>query len=333
MLTEEELKKLREQTANLEEQVGLERRFDDANNQRIVNEQMRSVNREQARNDAWHEANMRARRRRLESRAEIAMADPGRFSPFERNALIEWRKRNEPDALRQHELNMLQQQGANELAVAEQKRFGMAEQGRDAAKIAAEAKLDENKRRFGQLNDDGTYVPGSDVHAAQASGLSRAEVEMLKGQNRIAVAEANNATKREIAAGNNEARKDIANGKNASAENIASKKNETWKETTQMKTDAAAERNAQRTAAKEQSDFDTWHARVLSFGSQMLTPEELARFKQMTPEEQKEFWRKKTGRATQQDGETKVKGYRYTPDRKQRKPVYEDGSEGPVENV
>ena len=144
MLTEEELKKLREQTANLEEQVGLERRFDDANNQRIVNEQMRSVNREQARNDAWHEANMRARRRRLESRAEIAMADPGRFSPFERNALINWRNRDEPERLREHEIAMLQQQGKNELAVAEQKRFGMKEQGSDAAKIAAEAKVDEN---------------------------------------------------------------------------------------------------------------------------------------------------------------------------------------------
>jgi len=296
MLTEEELKKLREQTANLEEQVGLERRFDDANNQRIVNEQMRSVNREQARNDAWHEANMRARRRRLESRAEIAMADPGRFSPFERNALIEWRKRNEPDALRQHELNMLQQQGKNELAVAEQKRFGMAEQGRDAARIAADAKIDENKRRFGQLNDDGTYVPGSDVHAAQASGLSKAEVEMLKGNNKLAIAEANNATKRDIAAENNATKVDIANNKNASAESIANNKNETWKETTQMKTEAAAGRNAQRTAASEQREFDSWTARVSSLGSQILTPEELKQFKLMSPDEQKSFWRKKTGR-------------------------------------
>ena len=296
MLTEEELKKLREQTANLEEQVGLERRFDDANNQRIVNEQMRSVNREQARNDAWHEANMRARRRRLESRAEIAMADPGRFSPFERNALIEWRKRNEPDALRQHELNMLQQQGKNELAVAEQKRFGMAEQGRDAARIAADAKIDENKRRFGQLNDDGTYVPGSDVHAAQASGLSKAEVEMLKGNNKLAIAEANNATKRDIAAENNATKVDIANNKNASAESIANNKNETWKETTQMRTEAAAGRNAQRTAASEQREFDSWTARVSSLGSQILTPEELKQFKLMSPDEQKSFWRKKTGR-------------------------------------
>ena len=210
MLTEEELKKLREQTANLEEQVGLERRFDDANNQRIVNEQMRSVNREQARNDAWHEANMRARRRRLESRAEIAMADPGRFSPFERNALIEWRKRNEPDALRQHELNMLQQQGKNELAVAEQKRFGMREQGRDAAewgfkgeevkgeyglkqhevdaaaktnialteagasRYAADRGAEASKSQHGYFDEKGVYHPGSNVVAAEAQARAAA---------------------------------------------------------------------------------------------------------------------------------------------------------------
>jgi len=289
MLTEEEVKKL-------EEQAALERRFDDANNQRNVNEQMRGVRREQAQNDAWNEANARARARRLDARADIALADPGRFSPFERKALIDWRNRNEPNALRQHELNMLQQQGKNELAVAEQKRFGMAEQGRDAARIAAEAKLDENKRRFGQLNDDGTYVPGSDVHAAQASGLSKAEVEMLRGQNRLAVAEANNDAKRDIAAGNNEARRDIADRKLDTEERIANNKNETWKETTQMKTEAAAGRNAQRTAASEQREFDSWTARVSSLGSQILTPEELKQFKLMSPDEQKSFWRKKTGR-------------------------------------
>ena len=289
MLTEEEVKKF-------EKQVGLERRFDDANNQRIVNENMRGVRREQTQNDAWNDVYGRARARRLESRADIALADPGRFSPFERKALIDWRNRNEPERLREHEMAMLQQQGKNEFAVAEQKRFGMREQGRGAARIAAEAKLDENKRRFGQLNDDGTYVPGSDVHAAKASGLSKAEVEMLRGQNRLAVAEANNATKRDIAAENNATKVDIANNKNASAESIANNKDKTRKETTQMKTEAAAGRNAQRTAASEQREFDSWTARVSSLGSQILTPEELKQFKLMSPDEQKSFWRKKTGR-------------------------------------
>lgn len=203
MLTEEEVKKL-------EEQARLERRFDDANNQRIVNENMRGVRREQAQNDAWNDVYGRARARRLEARADIAMADPGRFSPFERKALIDWRNRNEPNALRQHELNMLQQKGKDEIAVAEQKRFGMKEQGADAAewgfkgkevegeyglkqheidaaaktnvatieagasKYGADRVSEASKSQHGYFDEKGVYHPGSNVAAAKAQAEAAA---------------------------------------------------------------------------------------------------------------------------------------------------------------
>jgi len=219
MLTEEEVKKL-------EEQNELQRRFDAANNKRIANMDMRGVNREQARNDAWHEANMRARRRRLESRAEIAMADPGRFSPFERNALIDWRNRNEPERLREHEIAMLQQQGKNEFAVAEQKRLGMREQGRDAAewgfkgeevkaktgltqaeldataktriaeldteakKYGADRGLEASKSQHGYFDEKGVYHPGGNVAVAEASGKAALEVEHIRGQATVDAARA-----------------------------------------------------------------------------------------------------------------------------------------------
>jgi len=229
MLTEEEVKKL-------EEQNELQRRFDDANNKRIANMDMRGVNREQARNDAWHEANMRARARRLEARAEIARTDPGRFSPFERNALLGLQHtkqgdiplvdRQERGVLRQHELNMLQQQGKNELAVAEQKRFGMREQGRDAAewgfkgeevkaktgltqaeldataktriaeldteakKYGADRGLEASKSQHGYFDEKGVYHPGGNVAVAEASGKAALEVEHIRGQATVDAARA-----------------------------------------------------------------------------------------------------------------------------------------------
>ena len=115
----------------------------------------------------------------MESRAEIAMADPGRFSPFERNALINWRNRDEPERLREHEIAMLQQQGKNELAVAEQKRFGMREQGMKAAEFGANAEIKKAETEWGARKDIAQTEADAKKYGADR-GLTAAELEWGK---------------------------------------------------------------------------------------------------------------------------------------------------------
>lgn len=183
-----------------------------------------------------HEDYMAARRRRLETNAMIARSDPGRFSSFERNALlgmqhtkvgdIAYVDRSERAGLRQHEMDMLKQRGENEFKVAEQKRFGMKEQGSDAAqwafkgkeveakagltkaeidaasktKIAeldAEAKkygadrgLEAAESQHGYFDDKGVYHPGGNVAAAEARGKTALEAEGIRGQATVDAARA-----------------------------------------------------------------------------------------------------------------------------------------------
>ena len=91
--------------------------------------------------DWQHQARMRARTRRLES-SLAAGADGGRYSPITMDRMkneLEYIRGGGITGLRQHELAMLKQQGENEFKVAKQKRFGMKEQGADAAGLNAEA--------------------------------------------------------------------------------------------------------------------------------------------------------------------------------------------------
>ncbi len=114
---------------------------------------------EQAQLDRQAAARMSARERRLAENAMIAKSDPGRFSPFERNALlglqhtkagdVPLQDRQERQGLQDFEMAKLKQQGANEVAVAEQKRLGMKEQGSDAAGIAAKSELAKAEEEWG----------------------------------------------------------------------------------------------------------------------------------------------------------------------------------------
>ena len=98
-------------------------------------------------------ARMSARERRLAENAQIARGETGRFSSFERNALlgmqhtkngdIALQDRQERRGLQDFEMARLRQQGENEFRVAEQKRLGMKEQGADAAGIHAKSELEK----------------------------------------------------------------------------------------------------------------------------------------------------------------------------------------------
>ena len=136
-----------------------------------------------------HEDYMAARRRRLEANAQIARGDPGRFSSFERNALlgmqhtkngdIAYQDRDERAGLQPHEMRMLQQQGENEFRVAEQKRFGMKEQGMGAAEFGANAEIKKAETEWGARKD----IARTDAEAKKYGadrGLTAAELEWGK---------------------------------------------------------------------------------------------------------------------------------------------------------
>ena len=177
---------------------------------------------------------MAARLRRLEANAMIARGDPGRFSPFERNALlgmqhtkggdIAYVDRGERTGLQRHEMDMLKQTGENEFRVAEQKRFGMKEQGSDAAKwgfkgeeikskttlkqaeidaatrtkiaeldtearkYGADRKLEEAESQHGYFDDKGVYHPGGNVAATKAEGQTTKGVAEIQQRGAEAVA-------------------------------------------------------------------------------------------------------------------------------------------------
>lgn len=182
------------------------------------------------------EARMAARERRLRERQMIARSDPGRFSSFERNALlgmqhtksgdIALQDRREREGLREHEMDMLKQQGENEFRVAEQKRFGMKEQGSDAAEwgfkgeeVKAEAGLkqaeidaatkrygfdkdleakkygadraaDGTKAQHGYFDEKGVYHPGGNVAAVKEQGETAVKVEKIRGKATVGAAAA-----------------------------------------------------------------------------------------------------------------------------------------------
>lgn len=136
-----------------------------------------------------HEDYMNARRRRLEANAMIARGDPGRFSSFERNALLGMQHtkggdialvdNDERTGLRQHEMDMLKQRGENEFKVAQEKRFGMREQGSDAAKFGADAEIKKAQTEWGARQAIAQTEAEAKKYGADR-GLSAAELEWGK---------------------------------------------------------------------------------------------------------------------------------------------------------
>lgn len=211
----------REEVERMEEQAGLSRRFNAASDDYVArnNPRLRAMERESVLRTAEADVYNKARQRRIDSQRLVAIADPGRFSPFERNSLLGIDKnggalidRQERAGLRAHELDVLKQQGDNDFRVAEQKRFGMREQGSDAAGLNAEAtkygwdqQLEMEKKRqnglterekmigerteriagmeHGTVGPDGKITPGSRERVATITGQSavQQQAEANKG--------------------------------------------------------------------------------------------------------------------------------------------------------
>lgn len=237
--------------------------------------------------DRQHQARMGARARRLES-ALAAGADGGRYSPITMDRMrgeLEYMRGGGITGLRKHELDVLRQQGENAIGAEREKAWGMANQGGVAAGINAREKRIETDARFGRMLEDGTYIPGSDVRTAEATGLSRAEIAMLNNGSRERIADANNQTRKDVTDANNQTRKDVAGGHDKAIVTAAG-----------IRTGDIKERQAQKDAMREQKDFENWINTVNDFRNTTLTEQEKSALRQMTPEEQKAYWMKKTGR-------------------------------------
>lgn len=232
----------------------------------------------------------RAEARATRRRARFIERNPNAVSPFERNATLgRMRELEDRAGLREHELEMLRQQGRNDYA---------------KETVIASGKAAESRNRYGFFDAQGNYHGGSDVMAAQASGLSKAELETIKNQGKLDVANANNATRREIAQDNNNTRVDVAETNNATKREIAKGNNltkseiATSRQKTQREIAAGHDKTAvtvagERTEKAEQAAFERWISEVGKGNIPGVTAKDI---KGKTAEEVREIFLEKTGR-------------------------------------
>lgn len=261
--------------------------------------------REQKRVDDWHAANDKARADRLKG---MLGTEGGRYSPvtianarkyLEENGYgQEGERRREFDVtnettrkVSENEMNgkINYGKGAAEVKAGAdvtmnknewETRAKIAEQEAAARKYLADqdaaVKRDISKNRDGWWDDQGNFHPGASVKEAEAGGTWRLEQQKLKNQGNA----------------------DVQELKNKGTETQANATVEAARE----RQKGIGERRAQQDALREQKDFETWIANqtALDPSKRTITSEEANQLKTMPIEEQKEFWKQKTGR---QDGQ------------------------------
>lgn len=296
-LTDEEKKMIRSGRSLTESrpaQTGLSPRELDLAGMNDRSRQLRESERQ--RTNEWRRANREARIDRLEG---MLATEAGRYSPVtirQARENLDFLKGGGITGLRQHELDVLKQQGENAIGAEREKAFGMVHQGEIAAGINAREKRIETDARFGRMLEDGTYIPGSDVRTAEATGLSRAEIAMLNNGSRERIADSNNQARREITDANNQTRRDVTDANNQTRRDVAGGHDKAIVTAAGIRTGDIKERQAQKDAMREQKDFENWINTVNDFRNTTLTEQEKTALRQMTPEEQKAYWMKKTGR-------------------------------------
>ena len=239
-----------------------------------------------------HERNMAAKNRFKESRFTSVLAAPTQYNRWELKAAQDWQAKNDAEAretaLRKHEVNMVEEKGAIE---------------KDVAKINANKDVELGKLRFGYEDENGVRHEGSDVLTAQErrnAEQSKANAQLeadkyradkdLEGKKYGADAQVDAITEK----GKADLKVEQQRGNTAKeVAEISGNAQVDAAEATAAGTATAKERARQeRYAQREQRDYDNW---LKSAGKTMTSSEKLA-FQNMSPEEQKQFWRKKTGR-------------------------------------
>lgn len=130
--------------------------------------------------DRQHYRNLKARERFNESKRESMINNPGRYSPFEKKAVMDEYNQNR---LRQHEMDMLKEQNSGALAIQQEKTKTAGE----AARQTGLTQVEQEKLRGGYY-ENGVFVPGYQTileREKMANNLTLKEKE-LGTQERIA---------------------------------------------------------------------------------------------------------------------------------------------------
>ena len=214
-----------EEVKRMEEQADLSDRFNRAADRYVAgnNPGLRAAEREQVLRGREADVFSAARQRRLDSQRMTAIADPGRYAPSVRQEALEWQRTG---GLRAHEPEVLRQQGDSDFRVAQQKRWGMREQGADAAGLNAEAtkygwdkQLEVERERqkggltlaekqiasqeriagmeHGTIGPDGKVTPGSRERVATITGQSAVQQQTEANKGLAAQAEINRQKQQE----------------------------------------------------------------------------------------------------------------------------------------
>lgn len=251
---------------------------------------------EERRRDEWHRSNMKARERRLES-SLAAGADGGRYSPITMDRMrneLEYIRGGGITGLRQHELDVADKNIEQERVKA----WGMANQGGVAAGIRAGVDRELGRAQHGYFDENGNYVPGSTVRAAEATGLWKSELQDNNWRNRM------DQIRLQEEGRNNRQQQQIEAGK---------EKTDAWREekgldreanknNADARNKAIQERLAQQDAMREQRDFEAFDMKARGgIFNNPLKPEEKKEYLELkTIEERKAWWKSHFGRVDQQ---------------------------------
>lgn len=241
----------------------------------------RWLNREQAANAAAAARNAEAAERFLARRRQIAQTDPGRFSAFETRSLLGLTHTKGGDvaadtierrnALQQHELDMLKQEGQNKIGVAHETALGMRGQGTEAAEFGYKGVQDTNKTKLSIAEKQENGL----TERENASLEANQKLETIKGQNALGVAKEQGKAAVDAAKANADAAAARAQAENATKIEIAKGNN--------AATIAAAEARAGQTEAARIRRFDEMAGqdKFLAYG---ITAQ---KWMKMTPDEKK----------------------------------------------
>lgn len=261
-----------------------------------------------------------AHERRLASRSHFVTMNPGAVSPQERASLAQERLTGRERAIQDFERGMLGNKIAGEVGVAEAKRDGMIGQGRDAAEANGRWSLEIEKQRG-----------ASALTLEERKMAGQKDLAEIDAQSRQLGIEAEHGSYDEN--GNYRPGSRVLSERERGEWNVK-QQTEANKGTLAQAEVKRQQQEAQERARKEKLALD--YAKLdektkKDIDTQAIT---LARDKQINLDEAiAQIMAAREQNGQQQGGEKKIKGYRYSKDRKQRIPVYEDGSEGAVEDV
>ena len=289
-----------------------------------------------------------AHERRLASRSHFVTMNPGAVSPQERASLAQERLTGRERAIQDFERGMLGNKIAGEVDVATQKRLGMENQGVEVGKL-----------KYGYTDYDDKYHEGSEQRIAREQGqnaLSLAEKEWA-GKKEIADIEAKS---RQLGIKAEHGSYDENGNYRPGSRVLSERERGEWSvkqqteankgliaqtELKKQQQEAQIAATLQRAAIQSQGKIDK--AKIDGYSKEISaaiaagaqngkdTGTVLAELKEAHKDDPGWVATLDTlnGGQQRQGGEKKIKGYRYSTDRKQRIPVYEDGSEGAVEDV